>query len=95
MDTDFIVVDEAPKGLQWYRYMDLAIGRTSRSDFNATPAVAHDPKTGLLYIRDMIRIIGHLGLLDLRTKQSRIDWMVIDTHFPVTMRPGGIARRTA
>ena len=55
-DGDFIVEEEAPKGLKWYRYMDLAIGRSSRSDFNATAAVAHDPKTGFLWIRDMIRI---------------------------------------
>ncbi|MBA4420261.1 MAG: hypothetical protein C0391_03865 [Anaerolinea sp.] len=55
-DGDFIVVDEAPKGLKWYRYMDLAIGRTSRSDFNSTVAIAHDPNTGFIYLRDMIRI---------------------------------------
>ena len=45
--------------------------------------------------RYMVRIIGHLSLFDFRTKKSGIDWMVIDTHFPVTMRPGGVTGRPA
>ncbi len=53
-EDDFDEVDRAPDGLQWYRYMDLALGKTQQSDFNATAAVAMDAK-GNLYIRDMLR----------------------------------------
>lgn len=56
MDSDFIRVDEAPKGLKWYRYIDLAIGRNSKSDWNSCLAVAHDETTGLIYFRDMVRV---------------------------------------
>ncbi len=53
-EDDFDVVPRAPQGLQWYRYVDLALGKTEQSDFNATAAVGMDSK-GDEYIRDMIR----------------------------------------
>ncbi|HKI55301.1 MAG TPA: hypothetical protein VJ987_14340, partial [Anaerolineales bacterium] len=53
-EDDFDIVPRAPDGLQWYRYVDLALGKTQQSDFNATGAVAMDAK-GEMYIRDMIR----------------------------------------
>jgi predicted phage terminase large subunit-like protein len=56
IDSDFIRVDEAPKGLKWFRYIDLALGRNSKSDWNSCVAVAHDETSGLIYFRDMIRV---------------------------------------
>src|SRR5690349_4351673 len=53
-EDDFDIVPRAPEGLRWYRYVDLALGKTQQSDFNATAAVAMDME-GELYIRDMIR----------------------------------------
>lgn len=53
-EDDFDEVAKAPEGLQWYRYVDLALGRTQQSDFNATGAVAMN-SDGDLYIRDMLR----------------------------------------
>ena len=41
-EDDFDEVPRAPEGLQWYRYVDLALGKTQQSDFNATGAVAMD-----------------------------------------------------
>ena len=53
-EDDFGEVAHAPNGLQWYRYVDLALGKTEQSDFNASAAVAMDGN-GNEYIRDMIR----------------------------------------
>jgi phage terminase large subunit-like protein len=53
-EDDFDEVPRAPEGLQWYRYVDLALGKTQQSDFNATGAVAMD-RIGDEYIRDMFR----------------------------------------
>lgn len=53
-EEDFGFVEHAPEGLQWYRYIDLALGKTETSDFNATAAVAMDAK-GIEYIRDMMK----------------------------------------
>jgi predicted phage terminase large subunit-like protein len=36
----------------------MAISEAITADYNATVAVAHDPKTGDLYLRDMIRVRG-------------------------------------
>lgn len=56
MKSDFIVIDHSmkPGGLQWYRYIDLALGRTARSDWNACLAVALWEID--LLGRDMIRV---------------------------------------
>jgi phage terminase large subunit-like protein len=53
-EDDFDEVQRAPEYLKWYRYVDLALGKTQQSDFNATAAVAMDA-IGDLYIRDMLR----------------------------------------
>ena len=53
-EDDFGIVERAPDGLQWYRYVDLALGKTQQSDFNATCAVAMDGK-GNEYARDMLK----------------------------------------
>ena len=53
-EDDFDIVERAPAGLQWYRYVDLALGKTQLNDFNATAAVAMDDE-GFEYIRDMLK----------------------------------------
>jgi hypothetical protein len=53
-EDDFKTVEKAPQGLQWYRYVDLALGKNEQSDFNASGAVAMDDR-GNLYIRDMLK----------------------------------------
>lgn len=50
-DDMFQYVDRAPDGLQWYAYMDLALGESEKSDSNATGAVALSGED--LYIRDV------------------------------------------
>jgi len=51
-DSDFEIVERAPEGLQWYAYIDLALGKTETSDFNAVAPVGMDAD-GDLYIRDL------------------------------------------
>ena len=54
-DGDFQLVDAAPANLRWCRYIDLALGKSETSDYNATIAVAMDDK-GDLYLRDLLKI---------------------------------------
>lgn len=51
----FDIVDNAPEGLRWGRYWDLAASTKTSADYTASGAVAHDANTGNLYIRDMLR----------------------------------------
>ena len=51
---DFKIVPKAPEGLTWYRYCDLALGKTQTADWNTSLAGAMD-KYGNLFYRDMIR----------------------------------------
>jgi predicted phage terminase large subunit-like protein len=55
-ETDFPIVEPGtvPEGLQWYAYVDLALGKTAISDYNAVVAEAMDSQ-GYLYLRDMLR----------------------------------------
>jgi predicted phage terminase large subunit-like protein len=53
-EEDFQIVDRVPDGLRWVRYSDLALGNTTRSDFNACYAVALG-EDGTLYVRDPIK----------------------------------------
>lgn len=53
-DQDFRTADKVPEGLHWFRYIDLALGKTETSDFNATVGTAMDA-LGNVYYRDMIR----------------------------------------
>lgn len=54
---DFEVVEAAPEGLNWVRYVDLALSEKKTADFNATVAVALDAN-GTVYLRDMLRVRG-------------------------------------
>ena len=47
---------EVPHGLKWYCYIDVALGKTDRSDYNAALPGALDPATGRVYYRDMLRV---------------------------------------
>lgn len=51
----FRVVEQAPDGLWWVRYWDLAASTKSSADYTASVAVAMDHRDGCIYIRDMIR----------------------------------------
>ena len=53
-DNDLGIVEKAPDGLKWVRYVDLALGESRTSDFNSTLAVAF-ADDGTLYIRDRIK----------------------------------------
>jgi len=85
-EADFHVVERAPKGLQWYRYVDLALGKTEQSDFNATAAVAMDNE-GDLFIRDMFKernldlFLGGLKALMLSDSEEGTMWGIEDNAF--------------
>ena len=53
-EQDFQIVEHAPEGLTWYVYVDLALGKTQVSDWNAAVALAMDA-LGVIYLRDMLR----------------------------------------
>jgi len=85
-EDDFDIVPRAPEGLQWYRYVDLALGKTQQSDFNATAAVGMD-HNGEMYIRDMIRernldlFMGDLKVAMLSDKEHGVIWGIEDNAF--------------
>lgn len=85
-EDDLDVVPRAPEGLQWYRYVDLALGKTQQSDFNATAAVGMD-RTGDEYIRDMIRerdldlFLGSLRAAMLSDEEQGTIWGIEDNAF--------------
>ena len=54
-DDDFKIVDKTPDNLRWFRFVDLALGKSKTSDHNVTVAVAMDDK-GDLYVRDLIKV---------------------------------------
>ena len=54
-DDDLGIVERAPDGLQWYRYVDLALGESQTSDFNSCIAAALDAE-GTLFLRDRIKV---------------------------------------
>jgi predicted phage terminase large subunit-like protein len=53
-EQDLPIVEHAPEGLTWYVYVDLALGKTAISDFNAAVAMGMD-HLGVIYLRDMLR----------------------------------------
>jgi predicted phage terminase large subunit-like protein len=55
-DKDFEIIEKAPEGLQWYRYVDLALGESKTSDNNSTIAGAINERTGDLILRDRIKV---------------------------------------
>ena len=55
-DKDFDIIEKGPENLQWYRYVDLALGESKTSDNNSTIAVALDERTGDLHLRDRIKV---------------------------------------
>ena len=54
-DENFGEVEKAPEGLQWFSYIDLALGKTELSDMNSTMPMAMD-KEGNEYWRDLIHV---------------------------------------
>ncbi len=85
-EDDFGIVEHAPEGLQWYRYVDLALGKTQQSDFNACGAVAMDGK-GNEFIRDMFKerdldqFLGGLRALMLSDEERGTIWAIEDNAF--------------
>jgi predicted phage terminase large subunit-like protein len=55
-EKDFPIVERAPEGLHWVRYVDLALGETAAADWNTTLGTALDEASGIVYYRDMLRV---------------------------------------
>ena len=70
-EADYQIVDYVPEGLQWVRYVDLALGEHVQNDFNTTVALALDEKTGDLYLRDMLRVQELTEFLN-----QLVEWML-------------------
>ena len=74
-EANFKVVDYVPEGLQWFRYVDLALGKTQTADWNTAVATALDASTGIVYFRDMLRVHE----LDDFMRQAK-SWMLSDAE---------------
>lgn len=85
-EQDFGIVEVAPDGLTWYVYIDLALGKTETSDFNAAVAMAMDG-SGIVYLRDMLhgrkleRFLDDLITWMLDPEEAGTIWGVEDTQF--------------
>jgi predicted phage terminase large subunit-like protein len=55
-ESQITIVDYVPQGLQWFCYIDLALGEKTTSDFNAALPCALDPATGDIIYRDMLLV---------------------------------------
>jgi len=86
-EEDFQIIEKAPEGLQWYRYIDLALGKSKTSDNNATIAGALDGNTGDLYLRDRIKVrelkefLPQARTAMLSDEENNTEWGVEDVAF--------------
>lgn len=85
-EQDFKFVDKVPEKLQWYRYVDLALGESKKADWNTTGAVAMDAE-GNLYLRDVVSVhsLEHflpvLRALMLDPNESGVIWGIESNNF--------------
>ena len=86
-DVDFKIEERAPEGLQWFRYVDLALGESKTADRNSTIAVALDEKTGDLWLRDRIKertldaFLGMIRAAMLSDEEHGVEWGIEDVAF--------------
>ena len=85
-DADFQIVEKAPEGLRWFRYIDLALGERETSDMNSTIAAALDAD-GNLILRDRLKVrnleafLPHCKALMLADSERGVEWGVEDVAF--------------
>lgn len=83
---NFPIVERAPEGLRWVRYVDLALSERRTADWNATVAEAMDAD-GVVYLRDMLRVQGwtefrhRLKSLMLTPEEQGVVWGIEDVAF--------------
>ena len=86
-DKDFQIIEKGPENLQWYRYVDLALGESTTSDNNSTIAVAIDENTGDLILRDRIKVrelkefLPQVRTSMLSDAESKTEWGIEDVAF--------------
>jgi len=85
-EDDFKIIEKRPEGLKWFRYADLALGKTSTSDLNACYAVAMNEQ-GDLIIRDPLKernldeFLTHCKALMLSDAEIGTHWGFEDVAF--------------
>lgn len=86
-EKDLAITDTFPEGLGWCRYVDLALGKSDRSDFNTTVGVGLDEESGVVFLRDMLRVrelaefLNQLVEWMLSPKESGVVWGIEDVAF--------------
>lgn len=75
-----------PKKLNWVRYVDLAMGQSERSDWNATLAMAMDDKgrvfcRGMLRVHDIQEFLPQLKDLMLMKSEANTTWGIETVGF--------------
>lgn len=84
--NDIHIAEFAPGGLQWFCYVDLALGKNKLSNWNAACPVAMDDK-GNLYARNMLRVrklddfLDQLILMMLDPLEKGTIWGIEDVNF--------------
>ncbi len=87
-DKDFGIIEKAPEGLRWFRYVDLAIGKNKENDFNCTYAIAF-AENGDLIIRDPYKeqnldvFLPQCKVLMLSEAETGTIWGIEDVAFQV------------
>jgi predicted phage terminase large subunit-like protein len=86
-EKNIIIRESAPELLQWFAYMDLALGESKQSDLNAVMLMALDASNGdlwgrdLLQVRDLDEFIKDVAELMLLEKNKGVIWGVEDVAF--------------
>lgn len=84
--NDIQYAEFAPGGVQWFCYVDLALGKNKLSNWNAACPVAMDEK-GALYARDMLRVrkldefLDELIVKMLDAREKGTIWGIEDVNF--------------
>ncbi len=88
-EKDIMIIEPptVPEKLNWWAYVDLALGQNIKSDFNAAYPFSMDPKNGDYLYRDLVRereLYKFLELLKkamLDLKNRKVTWGIESTAF--------------
>jgi phage terminase large subunit-like protein len=88
-EKDILPIEPAkvPQNLNWWAYVDLALGQNKRSNFNSVYPFAMDPKNGDYLYRDLLRVreldqfLKELKTAMLEPKNRKVTWGIESVAF--------------
>jgi phage terminase large subunit-like protein len=81
------IMEKAPDELTWYAYIDLALGESQRSDFNAVMPLTLEPEKGDIVCRDLLQVrnlddfLRQVEAMMLDERNHLVIWGVEDVAF--------------